>query len=267
MFDWLFKWFVTLPPRAADGEIRHAADSLRAPIAKALAEEEERKRQLEEEKRKRLQKELEEMRRREKEEERRRSEAGSSGSKDDGVRFSISGIKPYESLSRDRQAAQPQKKGTRQGAGAGSREASLPESAFDGDEGMAKTIAAQLAAQQEREPAKSVSSALLHLVATKCAGIAPIAYKRAGISRQVYSRIISARCAKVEKLTVMRLCIGLQLSWEESVAFLKSAGYAFSDSLPMDIIFAFCIKRGLFNIIDVNSIIVSSGLKPFEIIL
>lgn len=106
---------------AADGEIRHATDSLRAPIAKALAEEEERKRQLEEEMRKRLQKELEEMRRREKEEERRRSEAGSSGSKDDGVRFSISGINPYESLSRDRQAAQPQKKGTRHGAGAGSR--------------------------------------------------------------------------------------------------------------------------------------------------
>lgn len=170
---------------AADGEIRHATDSLRAPIAKALAEEEERKRQLEEEMRKRLQKELEEMRRREREEERRRSEAGSSGSKDDGVRFSISGINPYESLSRDRQAAQPQKKGTRQGAGAGSRDASLPKSAFDGDEGMAKTIAAQQAAQQEREPAKSVSSALLHLVATKCAGIAPIAYKRAGFPRQV----------------------------------------------------------------------------------
>ena len=107
---------------------------------------------------------------------------------------------------------------------------------------------------------------LLEHVVAKCDGSAPMAYKRAGISRQVYSRIISTMFAKVDKLTVMRLCIGLQLTENESNEFLKAAGYAFSDTMPVDLVFSYCIRHGVFNIFDVNRLLEETGQKPFDIV-
>ena len=113
---------------------------------------------------------------------------------------------------------------------------------------------------------KSFALELRTYVRTRCNGIAPMAYKRAGISRQAYSRIISSAYSRVDKTTAMRFCIGLQLSFDEATDFLKAAGYAFSDSLPLDAIFMYCIKNRFWNILDVNRLIASSGQPPLDIV-
>ena len=53
----------------------------------------------------------------------------------------------------------------------------------------------------------SFSARLLTYVNEKCGGVAPTAYKRAGVSRQVYSRIVSFDDSAVDKQTAMLFCI------------------------------------------------------------
>jgi hypothetical protein len=106
----------------------------------------------------------------------------------------------------------------------------------------------------------SFSARLLTYVKEKCDGCAPMAYKRAGVSRQVYSRIVSSNDAKVDKRTTMLFCIGLQLSIDEAEILMKSAGYAFSDTIPEDMVFRYCIQNKIWNLDDVNEILIRCGL-------
>lgn len=106
----------------------------------------------------------------------------------------------------------------------------------------------------------SFSARLLTYVKEKCDGCAPMAYKRAGVSRQVYSRIVANNDAKVDKRTTMLFCIGLQLSIDEAELLMKSAGYAFSDTIPEDMVFRYCILNKIWNLDDINEILMSCGL-------
>jgi hypothetical protein len=106
----------------------------------------------------------------------------------------------------------------------------------------------------------SFSARLLTYVKEKCDGCAPMAYKRAGVSRQVYSRIVASNDAKVDKRTTMLFCIGLQLSIDEAELLMKSAGYAFSDTIPEDMVFRYCIQNKIWNLDDVNEILIRCGL-------
>lgn len=107
----------------------------------------------------------------------------------------------------------------------------------------------------------SFPARLLIYVREKCNGVAPLAYKRAGISRQIYSRIVSDEESTVDKRTAMRFCIGLQLEMNEAELLMKAAGFAFSATLPEDEVFAYCINNKIWNIEDINDIMVRSGLK------
>jgi len=111
-------------------------------------------------------------------------------------------------------------------------------------------------------PVLSFSARLLTYVNEKCGGVAPMAYKRAGVSRQVYSRIVSFDDSSVDKQTAMLFCIGLQLTMNEAELLLKSAGYAFSDTIPTDMLFSFCIKQKIWNLKDVNALFVKCKLPP-----
>lgn len=111
-------------------------------------------------------------------------------------------------------------------------------------------------------PVLSFSARLLTYVNEKCGGVAPMAYKRAGVSRQVYSRIVSFDDSSVDKQTAMLFCIGLQLTMSEAELLLKSAGYAFSDTIPADMLFSYCIKNGIWNLKDVNALFVKCKLPP-----
>ena len=108
----------------------------------------------------------------------------------------------------------------------------------------------------------SFSARLLTYVNEKCGGVAPMAYKRAGVSRQVYSRIVSFDDSAVDKQTAMLFCIGLQLTMSEAELLLKSAGYAFSDTIPSDMLFSFCIRQKIWNLKDINAIFAKCKLPP-----
>lgn len=103
------------------------------------------------------------------------------------------------------------------------------------------------------------------LVAERCDGNPAVCYKRAGISRQVYSHLISKSPGKVSKETALRIALGLQLSYAEAVDLLASAGFAFSDSRELDVVFAYCLKHEIYSLFDVNELLVAIGFPPLKI--
>ena len=112
---------------------------------------------------------------------------------------------------------------------------------------------------------KSFGRILMQLVGDRCDGKASVCYKNAGVSRQVYSRIISDPMTRVSRRTVFQLCVGLRLSREESEKFIKAAGYAFGDTDMESQVFAYCISNKILSLFDINDLLVLCGCEPIDI--
>ena len=111
----------------------------------------------------------------------------------------------------------------------------------------------------------SFPARLLTYVRERCGGCGKIAYTRAGVSRQIYSRITSYDDETAEKLTVMKFCIGLQLGRSDADLLMKSAGYAFSDTIPADVAFVYAIEHKMWNIHDVSELLVRNSMPGLKI--
>ena len=78
-------------------------------------------------------------------------------------------------------------------------------------------------------------------------------YKRAGVSRQVFSKIISNKDLIPTKLTIISLCIGLELTYPDAVELLESAGYSLSKSIMFDSIIIEFLKAETYDYFIINS--------------
>lgn len=116
-----------------------------------------------------------------------------------------------------------------------------------------------------KAPVLSFSARLLTYVNEKCDGKGVLAYRRAGVKKQIYSRIISSDMAGAKKQTVMQFCIGLKLSVVEAERLMKSAGYAFSGSIPLDRAFTYCLENEIYNIRDVEAILIANDLPSLKL--
>ena len=86
-------------------------------------------------------------------------------------------------------------------------------------------------------------------------------YKRANIDKRLFSKIRCDSNYRPSKDTVIALCIALKLNVEESNKLLNSIGAIFSCSLFRDIVIKACIEAELYDIDDVNLILLEKGLK------
>lgn len=82
-------------------------------------------------------------------------------------------------------------------------------------------------------------------------------YYKCGISRQVFSKIISG--AKPEKNTAICLALGLELTLDETNDILQSLGYALSKSLPFDVIITKHISKGIYDMDKINAVLSIHG--------
>ena len=136
-------------------------------------------------------------------------------------------------------------------------EADEEEAFFDAAPAAARMPAMQPAAAPGtlddwlREMDAPFSTMLLRLIDQR--GLTDVqVYKRANMSRQLFSKIRSDAAYRPAKKTVLALAVALELSLDETEDLLRRAGFALSNSSKADMIVEYFIVRGNHDIFAIN---------------
>ena len=84
-------------------------------------------------------------------------------------------------------------------------------------------------------------------------------YKKANISRKLFSKIRTGRGYMPGKRTILALAIGLELSVEETENLLEHAGFALSRSILSDVIVKYFISHKKYDIYEINDALFQYG--------
>ena len=135
---------------------------------------------------------------------------------------------------------------------------------FDEDETNIDFLENNMDALSERleHIADSFSEYLFYLIEKKGLGNSDV-YKRALITKQVFSKIKINHDYHPDKSTAMRLCIGARLNLDQTKDLLARAGYALSPSDKTDIIFSFFIENEIYDMYEIDIALEDYGLPCF----
>jgi hypothetical protein len=86
-------------------------------------------------------------------------------------------------------------------------------------------------------------------------------YNGAWIKKQLYSKIMGERNYHPSKNTVIAFGLSLRLDRSGMDQFLESAGYLLSNSSIADLVILFCLDQGLYDLHDVNALLLSADQK------
>jgi hypothetical protein len=84
-------------------------------------------------------------------------------------------------------------------------------------------------------------------------------YTRANMGRGHYHNIISNIYYHPTKETVILLGLSLELDRSEMDALLEKAGFILTDTSVFDLVIMFCIETKMYNIYDINNILLEMG--------
>ena len=84
-------------------------------------------------------------------------------------------------------------------------------------------------------------------------------YATANITKQYFSKLLKGQ-VNPSKEKVLALAVGLRLNLDETVDFLRLAGYALSPISQTDTIVAHFIRNKKYNVIEINLFLFDMGL-------
>ncbi len=85
-------------------------------------------------------------------------------------------------------------------------------------------------------------------------------YKRAEISKQLFSKILNSKDYKPSKDTAIQLAIGLQLNLVQTQKLLETAGYLLTRSSKADLAVKYCIEHKYYSVSFINELLYDRGL-------
>ncbi len=88
-------------------------------------------------------------------------------------------------------------------------------------------------------------------------------YKRALLTKQLFSKIKLNPEYHPDKGTAMRLCVGAKLNPDETKDLLARAGYALSPCEKRDVIFSYFIEKGVYDMIEIDIALEEHGAECF----
>ncbi|MDY0063875.1 MAG: hypothetical protein RBS25_02190 [Bacilli bacterium] len=91
-------------------------------------------------------------------------------------------------------------------------------------------------------------------------------YRQANIDRRLFSKIKSNQKYHPSKQTAIAFAIALQLNWEETVDFLKVAGYSLVGNNRFDIIICYLIQNKIYQIDEINTVLVEFNEKTLGLL-
>lgn len=108
--------------------------------------------------------------------------------------------------------------------------------------------------RQLRTYYKSFSSLLLRLIEEEKVDHVTF-YKRAGLDRKIFSKIVNDPSYHPSRSTVLLCCIGLQLNIQEAEMLLESAGYSLSLSDDFDLVIRYCLSNDIYDPMDIDELL------------
>ncbi len=88
-------------------------------------------------------------------------------------------------------------------------------------------------------------------------------YAAANISKQYFSKLLKGQ-VKPSKEKMLALAVGLRINLDETIDFLKIAGYALSPISQTDAVVEYFIERKDYNVIKIDIVLFDYGLDPLS---
>lgn len=143
----------------------------------------------------------------------------------------------------------------------------IPGTKFNTDDNESGGRALQTAANRKIDELishmeETFSQKLLRMIDEK--GMSDVqAYTKAGIDRRHFSKIRKDVYYSPNKKTVLAFAIALELSLDEAVELLRSAGFALSRSSKTDIIVAYFLQNQIYDMFTINEVLYAYGQPVF----
>ena len=90
-------------------------------------------------------------------------------------------------------------------------------------------------------------------------------YAAANISKQYFSKLLKGQ-VKPSKGKMLALAVGLHLNMDETVDFLRIAGYALSPISQTDAVVGYFIEHEDYNVLKIDIVLFDYGLDPLSTI-
>jgi len=88
-------------------------------------------------------------------------------------------------------------------------------------------------------------------------------FERAGIDKKHFIDMRLHPDYDVDKSTVLRLCLALELTLDETESLLYTAGFSFDTTKIFDLIVQFCIEHKIYEMTEVNRTLALYHVDPF----